>query len=355
MSYLAPPIELSDEDRGVLLGWTRSGTVEHRMAFRARIILAAADGKVGRDIARELGTREATVSKWRRRFQDRGLAGMSDSPRPGKPSRYTDETTRAILACLDAEPPTGHAVWTGPLIARKLSIGVDHVWKVLRERRISLTRRHSWCQSTDPDFATKAADIVGLYLEPPRNALVLCVDEKPAIQALERNQGWIRMPDGKAITGYNHEYRRNGTTTLFAALDAATGLVTAGHFKRRKRRQFLAFMNQIVAAHPDREIHVILDNLNTHKPKTDRWLPRHPNVHFHYTPTHASWLDQIEIWFSILWKGALRGGSFKSIRDLRGAIDRFIEAYNQDAHPFQWKATRIRQRPLEKRYSNLDK
>ena len=355
MSRMAPTIELSDEDHQTLLSWTRSGTVEHRLAFRARIILAAWGGQVSRDIARTLGTREATVCKWRRRFHAQGLAGLADQPRSGKPARYTEATVRDILACLDEAPPSGYANWTGPLIAQKLGIGVDYVWQVLRKQGISLSRRHSWCLSKDPDFAAKAANIVGLYLEPPENALVLCVDEKPAIQALDRLQGWIKLPEGKAITGYNHEYKRNGTTTLFAALDVATGLVRAGHFKRRKRRQFLAFMNQIVAAYEGREIHVILDNLRTHKPKADRWLPRHPNVHFHYTPTHASWLNQIEIWFSILWKGALRGGSFKSIRDLRKAIDRFIEAYNDNAHPFQWKATRVEQRNLEHKYSNLNK
>ncbi len=355
MSRMASPINLSDEDHQTLLHWTRSGTTEHRMAFRARIILAAYNGQSGRDIARALNTREATVSKWRRRFHRSGLDGLDDRPRSGKPARYTEETVRSILSCLDQAPPSGYAAWTGPLIAKKLSIGVDYVWQVLRKQGISLSRRHSWCVSTDPSFAAKAADIVGLYLDPPANALVLCVDEKPAIQALERAQGWIKLPNGKALTGFNHEYKRNGTTTLFAALDVATGLVKAGHYKRRKRRQFLDFMNSIVAAWPDKEIHVILDNLRTHKPKVDRWLPRHPNVHFHFTTTHASWLNQVEIWFSILWKGALKGGTFKSVRALREAMDRFIEAYNENAHPFQWQATKVKQRNLEDKYANLNK
>ncbi len=355
MSRMAPLVELSDEDYQTLLGWTRSGTTEHRMAFRARIILAAWRGQVSRDIARTLNTREATVSKWRRRFHQAGLSGLADRPRSGKPARYSGATVRGILSCLDEAPPAGYATWSGPLIAQKLNIGVDYVWQVLRKQGISLSRRHSWCVSTDPAFAVKAADIVGLYLEPPRNALVLCVDEKPAIQALERAQGWIKLPNGKALTGFNHEYKRNGTTTLFAALDVATGLVRTGHYKRRRRRQFLNFMNGLIAEYPDQEIHVILDNLNTHKPKVDRWLPRHPNVHLHYTPTHASWMNQIEIWFSILWKGALRGGTFKSVRALRDAMDRFIETYNENAHPFQWQATRIRQRTLEDKYSNLIK
>ena len=155
------------------------------------------------------------------------------------------------------------------------------------------------------------------------------------------------------MTGFNHEYKRNGTTTLFAALNVATGWVKAGHYQRRKRRQFLSFMYELVAEYPDQELHLIQDNLNTHKPKSDRWLPRHPNVRFYYTPTHASWLNQIEIWFSILWRGALKGGSFTSIRDLRSTTDHFIDAYNENAHPFQWKATKDTPKSLKYKYSNL--
>ena len=161
-------------------------------------------------------------------------------------------------------------------------------------------------------FAQKAADVVALYLQPPENAVVLSVDEKPHIQALERAQGWLKLPNSKALTGFNHEYKRHGTTTLFAALEITTGLVKAGHYRRRRRVEFLHFMNRIVAQHPGWEMHVILDNLNTHKPKHDRWLARHKNVHFHFTPTHASWLNQVEVWFSILSRHALAGASFTS-------------------------------------------
>jgi transposase len=199
-----------------------------------------------------------------------------------------------------------------------------------------LQRRRSWCISTDPEFARKAADIVGLYLHPPENAVVLSVDEKPHIQALERAQGWLRLPDGKALTGFSHEYKRHGTSTLFAALEVATGQVKAGHFHRRRRRDFLAFLNEVVAAYPQRQLHVIVDNLNTHKPKQDRWLRQHPQVHLHFTPTHASWLNQIEVWFSLLARQALRGASFTSVRQLREAIDAFITVYNPQAVAFEW-------------------
>ena len=224
---------------------------------------------------------------------------------------------------------------------------------MLRAHEISLARRRRWCISTDPAFAQKAADLVALYLQPPENAVLLAVDEKPHIQALERAQGWLKLPNGKSITGFNHEYKRHGTTTLFAALEVATGLVKAGHYQRRRRIEFLHFMNRVVADHHDREIHVILDNLNTHKPKHDRWLARHKNVHFHFTPTHASWLNQVEVWFSILSSRALAGASFTSPRQLRQQIDAFITAYNQDAHPFEWTKQVVFSKHPRTKYANL--
>jgi len=207
--------------------------------------------------------------------------------------------------------------------------------------------------STDPEFTRKAADIVGLYLDPPQDALVLSVDEKPHMQALERAQGWLRLPNGKALTGFNHRYKRHGTTTLFAALEVATGVVKAGHFHRRRRRDFLAFMNEVVASYPDSEIHVIVDNLNIHKPRNDRWLSRHKNIHFHYTPTNASWLNQIEIWFSILSRRVVKNGSFTSPRQLRDAIDRFLSAYNKDAQTFRWVKKQVHQKSLKPSYAYL--
>jgi len=232
-------------------------------------------------------------------------------------------------------------------------VSVHQVWRVLRTHQIHLQRRRSWCVSTDPEFAPKAAAIVGLYLNPPDNAVVVCVDEKPHIQALERAQGWLRLPDGRALTGFSHEYKRHGTTTLFAALETTTGMVYGGHYRRRRRVEFLEFMNRLVAQYPpDQEIHVILDNLNTHKPKRDMWLARHPHVHFHYTPTHASWLNQIECWFSLLWRYALRGASTTSPKQLRQAIDAFIDAHNRQAAPFQWTATEVHQKRIRHTYAN---
>ena len=312
------------------------------MGRRARILLAAADGEQTVSIAERLGERATTVSKWRQRFAKRRLAGLDDLPRSGQPRRYDAGTETRVLGMLDETPPDGHSQWNGRLLATALGdVSIDQVRRVLRANKIQLQRKRSWCISTDPQFGMKAADVVALYLHPPENALVLSVDEKPHIQALERAQGYLRLPNGTALRGVSHEYKRHGTSTLFAALEVMTGKVFGRHTKRRRRREFLAFMNEVVALYPERELHIVLDNLSTHKPKHDRWLARHPNVHFHFTPTHASWLNQIECWFSILSRAALKGASFTSPAELRDAIDRFIEAYNEIAEPFEWTKAEV--------------
>jgi len=289
-------------------------------------------------------------------FAAEGTDGLWDDFRPGRPVVHdAQENERSILEKLDQQPPGGFSKWNGPLLAQALKLNVHQVWQVLRQRGISLQRRRSWCISTDPEFSAKAADVVGLYLNPPENAVVLSVDEKPHIQALARAQGWLKLPNGKALSGFNHEYERCGTSTLFAALNIATGQVKAGHYRRRRRAEFLDFMNQVVAEYPDQEIHVILDNLNTHKPKEDRWLHRHPRVHFHFIPTHASWLNQVEIWFSILSRQALRQASFSGVKDLRQAMDKFIAAYNPQAHPFEWRKVKVHPKTLSGKYADLNK
>ena len=354
MSYAAVPIILAPEEADTLTRWARAGRREQRQVLRARIILRAAAGEGTNAIAAALDTRPATVSKWRTRFAARRLAGLADEARPGQPRRYTAATERRILAQLDEAPPSGYAQWNGRLVARALGdVSVDQVWAILRKHKIALARRRSWCVSTDPEFARKAADIVALYLHPPENALVISVDEKPHIQALERAQGYLKLPNGQALAGFSHEYRRHGTSTLFAALAVATGQVVAGHYRRRRRVEFLNFMNRVVAAYPEQELHIILDNLSTHKPKHDRWLASHPRIHLHYTPTHASWLNLIEVWFSILARAALAGASFTSVHALREAIDRFLAAWKTEAHPFEWTKEVVHQVPLAQRYADL--
>ena len=220
--------------------------------------------------------------------------------------------------------------------------------RFLRAQKIDLSCHKSRCESTDPEFVAKAAEIVGLYMAPPKHAVVLSVDEKPSIQALERAQGYLELPIGRAMTGPSHNYKRHGTTTLFAALEVATGKVTGRHYKRRRRVEFLDFMNRVVADYPERDIHVILDNLSTHKPKRDLWLARHRNVHFHYTPTHTSWLNQIEIWFSALSGKSLDGASFQCVDELKAHISSLIASYNEDARPFHWtKSNALIAKPVD--------
>jgi transposase len=346
----AAEVRLTLADRAVLEARVRAPTTEQRDVFRARIILLADEGRSTRSIARTLGTMPRTVSSWRGRFAREGMAGLSNKAHPGPAPTYNSETGRRILAVLDRAPPVGFARWTGPLIAAELgAVHEQYVWRFLRGQKIDLAGRKSWCESDDPEFVAKAAAVVGLYMAPPENAIVICVDEKPSIQALERAQGYLKLPNGRALTGHSHDYRRNGTSTLFAAFEVATGKVTATHKNRRRRIEFLDFMNDIVADRPDTAIHVILDNLSTHKPKNDRWLKRHPNVHFHFTPTRASWLNQVEIWFSILQGKSLHGASFTSVKQLREHIDAFIETYNQNARPFVWTKAEVHQRRIKGR------
>jgi transposase len=349
-------VALGAEEEQTLRRWTRAGTSENRLVERARVILLAAQGKSNLQIAQELKTRPARVSKWRQRFAKYRLEGLQDADRKGRPASYDQKTDKRVLATLDESPPVGYGKWSGPLVAAALGdVSDDQVWRILRKYDICLERRRSWCISTDPEFGPKAADVVGLYLNPPQNALVLCVDEKPSIQALERAQGWLRLPNGKAVNGFSHGYKRHGTTTLFAAFDIVTRQVIAGHYTRRRRREFLDFMNEIVTAYPDREMHVILDNLNTHKPKDDRWLKRHPRVHLHFTPTYSSWLNQVECWFSILGEKALKGVSFTSPKQLREAIDKFVKAYNETASPFEWTKAVVHPTGPKPKYADLCK
>ncbi len=353
MSRKAVDITLTVSEREQLERWSRGDQTPRSLAERAQIILLASRGLRNDALGEQLGYRRARVCKWRRRFAERRCQGLDDAPRPGQPGKYGAEDEQRLLAQLDSPPPRGYAAWNGRLLAPALRVSADWVWATLRRHGISLQRRRAWCISTDPEFTRKAADIVGLYLPPPENAVVLSVDEKPHIQALERAQGWLRLPDGKALTGFSHEYKRHATSTLFAALEVASGQVKAGHFQRRRRRDFLAFMNEVVVAYPQRDLQVIVDNLNIHKPKRDRWLRQHPQVHLPFTPTHASWLNQVEVWFSLLSRQALRGASFTSLQQLREAIDAFIAVYNPQAVPFEWTKREVRSVEPKHKYAYL--
>src|ERR1700738_1200246 len=259
----AREVHLSRQDRKVLEACCRSPVTLQRDLKRARIVLLAAAGRSTRSIVSEVGVQPRIVSLWRRRYADHGLEGLKDKPRPGKQPIYTKATDKRILKLLDKPPPDGFARWTGPLLAEALGdVDVKYVWRFLRNHKIDLVARKSWCESNDPNFTAKAADVVGLYVAPPEKAIVLCVDEKPSIQALERAQGYLKLPNGRALTGQSHDYKRHGTTTLFAALEVATGKIIATHSKRRRRVEFLDFMDSVTSAFPDRQLHLILDNLN---------------------------------------------------------------------------------------------
>ena len=226
----AREVRLSRKDRKVLEACCRSPVTLQRDLKRARIVLLAAAGRSTRSIAKEVGVQPRIVSLWRHRYADHGLEGLQDKPRPGKQPIYTKATDKRILKLLDRPPPAGFARWTGPLLADALGdVDVQYVWRFLRSHQIDLVARKSWCESNDPNFTAKAADVVGLYVAPPEKAIVLCVDEKPSIQALERAQGYLKLPNGRALTGQSHDYKRHGTTTLFAALEVATGKIIATH------------------------------------------------------------------------------------------------------------------------------
>src|SRR5271165_411735 len=237
----AREVRLKPKIRKVLEARCRAPTTAQRDVRRARIVLLAASGRSTRSIAEEVGVQPRIVTNWRRRFAEEGLAGLKDRPKAGKEPIYGPATNKRILALLDKRPPWGYARWTGPLLAKELGdVDVQYVWRFLREHKIDLAARKSWCESSDPDFAPKAADVVGLYVDPPAKAIVLSVDEKPSIQALERSQGYLKLPNGRALTGQSHDYKRHGTTTLFAALEVATGKVIAAHSKRPAGSSFSA-------------------------------------------------------------------------------------------------------------------
>ncbi len=318
------------------------------------MILGCADGVPLVDIAEELGCYPNKIIVWRERYRELGMAGLSDKPRAGRP--YNQPRTEVLLKIkelLKEPPPKGRGAWTGALVAERLRMNPHTVWQYLRREGICLHRKRSWCVSTDPEFAKKAADIIGLYLNPPINALVLSVDEKPSMQAIERQQGYVLAQNKKIVRGYKSTYKRHGTLNLFAALEVHTGKVFGQTTERKRREDFLAFMDLTLADYSgDQAVHVILDNYCTHK-KIDAWLAAHPNVFFHYTPTSASWLNQIEIWFGILGRNALDGFSAISPQKLAEQVHAFIQLTNKNPHPFKWRKRAVRGSQLRNTIDNL--
>jgi len=344
-------LKLNEEQRSALERLAGSGREEYRIVWRAKIILACENKRIV-DIAQEFRTRPNTVIKWRDRYSSQGIQGIYDSPRSGKPRIYPDDLTKRILDLIGTLPPEGHGEWNGALIAERLNVSRDKAWNILRVEGVQLQRHRSWCISTDPEFAEKAADIVGLYLDPPENAMVISIDEKPGIQAIQRKTGYVYADSGKIVHAYKSTYKRNGTLNLFAALEIASGSIKATTTKRKTRGDFLSFMDSVVKDHPGIEMHVIMDNYCTHK-RCDDWLKNHPNMHFHYTPTSASWMNQIEIWFSIFSRATLKGASFESTDSLSSSVRAYVEEYNQHPRPFKWKKRNVKGSQIRDTIANL--
>jgi transposase len=354
MARVAISVSCTDKELRELERLSTSRTDEARMVERAKIVMGCLAGKRNDEIAAELDMRPGTVGVWRRRFAAEGLKGLRDRQRPGKPPLYPPfELRNRLLEQIEQPPPAGLATWDGGSLSKALGVSDDAVWRLLRKEGIQLQRHRSWCVSTDPQFAAKAADIIGLYLNPPQNALVISIDEKPSIQALERASGFVYTSSGKIVRGLKSTYKRHGTINLFAALNVATGAIQSKTTTTKKRPDFQAFLDEVVAEVPaDREVHVILDNYSTHKKNHD-WLAAHPNVSFHFTPTSASWLNQVEIWFGIMTRKTLRGASFNSTEQLTQAIKDFIAAYNEKSVPFVWRKREVKGAQLRNTIVNL--
>ena len=331
---------LSPQQREQLESLAGSRSLPAGLVRRARIILLSASGKTNMQIARRMGLTNATVGKWRRRFLEQDVSGLHDELRPGRPRPISDErVARLVRKTLETKPKDG-THWSVRQIAEQTHVSKSTVHRIWQAFGLEPHRQKHFKLSTDPFFVEKVRDIVGLYLNPPENAVVLCVDEKSQIQALERKQPMLPMGLGY-VEGVTHDYRRHGTTTLFAALDTAKGTVITQCRQRHRHQEYLDFLRQIEKNVPaELDVHVIVDNYATHKhPRVRRWFAARPRFHVHFTPTYASWLNQVEIWFNRITQRAIRRGTFRSVKELVEKIDQYAETSNDHAQPFVWTAT----------------
>lgn len=331
------PLTLTEEERSELRGWARRPTTAQAMALRARIIIECAEGWSNGEVAEELGVTRATVGKWRRRFLEMGLDGLVDAPRPGAPRTITDEGVERVIAKTLEETPANATHWATRSMAEATGLSQSSISRIWRAFSLQPHRIETFKLSNDPLFVSKVRDIVGLYLDPPDKALVLCVDEKSQIQALERTQPLLPLRPGLPACR-THDYVRHGTTTLFAALDAATGKVIGKCYRRHRAVEFLKFLRLIDDSVPGAfDLHLILDNYSTHKTAAvRRWLARHPRFHVHFTPTYSSWINLVESWFATLTSRRIRCGSFRSTRQLEQVIKAYLDANNDSPKPFRW-------------------
>ena len=334
----AAALPLREGDRAELERLIRSSSVRAGLAQRARIVLLAADGVGNTEIAGRVGVARQTVLTWRSRYARGGLRGLEDAPKPGRP-RVID---RARIIAETLRPPPkrlGVTHWSSRLLGARLKVANSTIAKAWRAYGIQPWRSGSFRFSTDPQLEAKVVDVVGLYLDPPENAVVLCVDEKSQVQALERAAPVLPMQP-HLIERRSHDYLRHGTTTLYAALNIATGQVTARCQPRHRNQEFLVFLRQVARAYPEGELHLVMDNYAAHKhPAVKAWLAANPRIRVHFTPTHASWMNLVEVWFSIAERQAIHRGSYRSVRELTTAIRAFIDGWNDRAHPFTWTKT----------------
>jgi transposase len=330
-------IVLSGEEREVLERWARRPKSSQALALRCRIVLAAAEGQQSKDIAAVLGCTKSTVGRWRGRYARRGLDGLHDEPRPGKPRSISDEDVERVIVKTLEEKPRDATHWSTRSMAHATGMNQTAVSRIWRAFGLKPHQSESFKLSPDPLFIEKVRDIVGLYLNPPDAAVVLCVDEKSQIQALDRSAPVLPLMPGVPERA-THDYVRNGTTNLYAALDVASGQVISEMTARHRAEEFRRFLNTIEKAVPEHlDIHVVLDNSSTHKtPQVQRWLLRHPRFHVHFTPTYSSWLNLVERWFAELTTKWIKRGTHRSVKDLTASIRTWITTWNEDPKPYVW-------------------
>jgi transposase len=352
---VAAPLALRPGDRSRLQRLTRSSAVRAGAAQRARILLLAAQGLPNAEIARRVGVSRPTVVGWRGRYEAGGVQALEDQPRSGRP-REVDEVA-VVVATMEAPPDRlGVTHWSSRLLARELGVSDASVARIWRDWNLAPWRSQTFKFSTDPELDAKVRDVVGLYLNPPEHAVVVCVDEKSQIQALDRTAPILPLRPGLPERR-THDYIRHGTTTLFAALEVATGKVTDACYDRHTNVEFLKFLKQVAKAHPHRELHVVCDNYATHKhPNVRAWLTKNPRIHLHFTPTSGSWLNLVEAFFSIISRQAIHRGTFTSVKDLIAAIGAFIDGWNERCQPFTWTKTaeQVLAKANRKRTSDAD-
>lgn len=332
---------LTDEERETLTRWARRPKSSQQLALRSRIVLACGQGLANTDVSRQLRISMPTVGKWRKRFLAKRLDGLLDEPRPGAPRTISDAQVEAVITRTLESKPAQATHWSTRSMAEASGLSQTAISRIWRAFGLQPHRTETFKLSTDPQFIDKIRDVVGLYVHPPERAIVLCVDEKSQVQALDRTQPLLPLGPGQPER-HTHDYARHGTTSLFAALDVATGRVIGRCYRQHRHQEFLKFLEKIdqtIPEEPGLEIHLVMDNYSTHKtPKVRRWLARHPRYHLHFIPTSSSWLNQVERFFAEITEKRIRRGAFRNVRQLEQAIVDYLEHHNANPQPFVWTA-----------------